>query len=336
MFYDRPTVGTLILTRSDLERILSMALAVPAVERAFAAHGRGETRMPVKVYLPLPEHDGDFRAMPAFMDGAAGVKWVNAHPQNPSRHRLPTVRGVYILSNPATASPLAVMDATLLTAFRTGAAGAVASRHLARAGARSLGLVGCGVQAHYLLEAHRHVYGDALTEIVAADAVPAVADRFVAAHAADAAGRLRVGTIEEAAACDLVCTQTPSRTPVVHRAWLRPGAHVNAMGADAPGKQELESQVVLDARVFVDDLDQASESGEVNVPLHTGVLARAQLRGTLGEVVAGKLTARTAPDSDELTLFDSTGLAVQDVALARAAVDVARAQGLGLEVPLVD
>src|SRR5512144_1047045 len=121
---------TRILTRGDVARLCTMEMALDAVEVAFAAHGRGETRMPVKVYLPLPEHAGDFRAMPAYFSGAAGVKWVNSHPQNPARHKLPAVMGVYILSDPATARPLAIMDATLLTAFRTGAAAGVATKHL--------------------------------------------------------------------------------------------------------------------------------------------------------------------------------------------------------------
>src|SRR5262245_26758766 len=108
-----------------------MELAIPAVEGAFAAHGRGEAVMPPKLYLPLPQHAGDFRAMPAYVAGSAGVKWVNMHPENPARHGLPSVMGVYVLSDPATAVPLEVMDGTLLTAFRTGAAGAVASKYLA-------------------------------------------------------------------------------------------------------------------------------------------------------------------------------------------------------------
>src|SRR5262245_32311643 len=166
---------TRILTRADVARLLTMEMALEAVEEAFAAHGRGTARMPVKVYLPLPEHAGDFRAMPAFMAGAAGVKWVNSHPENPARHGLPSVMGVYILSDPATAAPLAVMDATLLTAYRTGAAAAVATKYCAARAPRTVGLVGCGVQARVLVEAHRALFGADL-ELVMADAVPAAAE----------------------------------------------------------------------------------------------------------------------------------------------------------------
>ena len=138
---------TRILTGSQVSEVLGMDLAVAAVERAFAAHGRGEALMPPKVYLPLEKYGGDFRAMPAYLDGSAGVKWVNSHPGNPKRHGLPAVMGMYILSDPSTAEPLAVMDGTLLTAFRTGAASAVASKHLARKASRTLGIIGCGAQA---------------------------------------------------------------------------------------------------------------------------------------------------------------------------------------------
>src|SRR6185369_5530135 len=132
---------TLLLTGNDVRSLLSPELAVPAVERAFAAHGRGETIMPAKVYLPLPQYDGDFRGMPVYMDGSAGVKWVNAHPRNPSRNGLPAVLAVFILSDPATAVPLAIMDATALTAMRTGAAAAVAAKYLARPDSRGIGII---------------------------------------------------------------------------------------------------------------------------------------------------------------------------------------------------
>jgi ornithine cyclodeaminase/alanine dehydrogenase len=264
--------------------------------------------------------------MPAYLGGAAGVKWVNSHPENPARHKLPSVMGVYILSDPATARPLAVMDATLLTAYRTGAAAGVATRHLAEKPPRSVGFVGCGVQARYLLDAHRALYAD--LELIMSDRSPEAAQRF----AAEAGGR--AGTASEAAACDVICTSTPSRAPVVQAGWVRPGAHINAMGADAPGKQELDPALLAGGRVFVDDMDQASESGEVNVPLHRGGFARTQIAGTLGQVIAGKVPARL-PGESTITIFDSTGLAVQDVALARVLLDTAIARGVGTDVDLV-
>ncbi|MCC6623328.1 MAG: ornithine cyclodeaminase family protein [Deltaproteobacteria bacterium] len=319
-------MDTLILTRADALALTDMAEAVDAVRGAFRAHATGQTKMPPKVYLTLPEHAGDFRAMPSAMDGAAGVKWVNSHPENPARHGLPAVMGVFILSDPATALPLAVMDASWLTAVRTGAAAAVASAALGKRGARSLGFVGSGVQARTMALAHRVTHPDA-GELVFADVRPEAAERL----ARELGGR--VGTIAEAAACDIVNTSTPGATPVVMREMVRPGAHINAMGADAEGKQELESALTIACHIFVDDPAQAFHSGEVNVPLHHGDLRETAIAGSLGAVLHGALVGRE--HDDQITLFDSTGLAVQDLAVARLVVARARARGVGIAVPLV-
>ncbi len=240
---------TLVLTQSDVRSVLDMTAAVEAVEQAFIAHGQDKTQMPVKVYLDLPRYDGDFRAMPAYFDGAAGVKWVNSHPKNPERHQLPAVLGMYILSDPATAQPLAVLDATLLTAARTGAAAAVASKYLARPDSKTVGFVGSGVQARTMLAALKVVYPD--LAVTAADRDEDAAEAFANEVSGEAA------SVEEASACDIVCVATPSRIPVVRRDWVKPGAHINAMGADAAGKQELEAAILLDGKVVVDDYEQA-------------------------------------------------------------------------------
>ncbi len=319
----RKGMETLLLTQGDLRRVLSLEDALRAVERAFAAHGRGEVVMPPKVYLDLEHHGGDFRAMPAYLEGAAGVKWVNSHPHNPATHRLPTVMGLYVLSDPSTALPLAVMDATLLTAVRTGAAAAVATKHLARRGAASLGFIGCGVQARWALEAHRILFGEGV-QVLASDISREAAERF----AAEQGGR--AVSLQEAAGADVLVVATPSRQPVVRDEWVAAGAHVNALGADAPGKQELDPALLRRARLFVDDHHQASESGEVNVPLRTGDLQPSDVQGTLGQVVAGRCLGRQ--NEQEVTVFDSTGLAVQDVAVARAFYDAARDAGVGTRI----
>ncbi|MCB9559154.1 MAG: ornithine cyclodeaminase family protein [Kofleriaceae bacterium] len=320
---------TLILSRSDVASLVTMAEVVAAVEAAFVAHGRGQVQMPPKVYLSLPEHGGDFRAMPAYMPASrdqparAGVKWVNSHPGNPARHGLPAVMGTYVLSDPATAAPLAVMDATWLTAVRTGAAGAVASKFLAVGTPRSIGFVGCGVQAQVLLDAHRVLF--APRELRCADVRPDAAAAFAAANGG------RVTSTEEACACDIVCTSTPGVAPVVRRAWLRRGTHVNAMGADAPGKQELDVDVLDGAKLVIDDHEQATHSGELNVAWSQGRLGDAQLYGTLGEIAAGFKDGR---ELDELTIFDSTGLAIQDLAVARLIHAAALRRDAGTRVDL--
>lgn len=312
-------MDTLLLSHSEVRSLVTMEAAVAAVEAAFAAHGRGETQMPPKIYIELDEFCGDFRAMPAYMGGAAGLKWVNCHAENPARHGLPTVRGLYILSDPINANALAVMDATWLTAVRTGAAAAVASKHLGPRAPATIGFVGCGAQARTILAAHRVLFPD--LEVVAADANADAADHFVAKVGG------RVGSLEEACTCNLVCCATPSRQPVVRRPWIVAGTHINAMGADAHGKQELDTQILKEALVVVDDVAQASGSGEVNVPLASGELTPADIHASLGQVIAGLVPGRS--DEAQITVFDSTGLAIQDVALARVVYDAAMAQGAG-------
>ena len=317
---------TLVLTQGDVRALMDMDRAVPAVEEAFVAHGRDQTQMPVKVYLDLTRYEGDFRAMPAYFDGSAGVKWVNSHPNNPEKHGLPAVLGMYILSDPDTAQPLAVMDATYLTAARTGAAAAVASKHLARADAKTVGFVGCGVQARTMWAALQVVF-DGL-EPMAADRSEAAATALVREIGGS------VVEVEQAAGCDIVCVATPSRVPVVRQEWIRPGTHINAMGADAAGKQELEAAILLNAKVVVDDYEQAGHSGEINVPIEQGVLDPSALYGTLGTVCAGFKPGRGEGGigADEITVFDSTGLAVQDVALARVVYETAKERERGREI----
>jgi len=315
---------TLILTHREVRELADMELAVSAVEQAFAEHAEGRARMPSKVYLELPEHDGDFRAMPALMGDYAGLKWVNAHPHNHALNGLPTVMGTYVLSCPRSGFPLAVMDATVLTALRTGAASAVATKYLAKLPLTRIGFIGSGVQARMFRDAHR-VLGP--FELLAADRDPERARLF----AEESGGR--AVSIEEAAGCPVVCIATPSTTPVIARAWVAAGTHINAMGADGPGKQELDPALLLASRVVIDELEQAVHGGELNVPIAQGLFSEAQIAATLGEVITGMARGRLS--ESDITLFDSTGLAIQDVALAAALYERAKARGVGQSIELV-
>lgn len=324
--------STLLLSAEEVARCLDIDEAIRAVEAAFRAYHRKEAVMPPKSYVDLPDFGGDVRSMPARVQNSVSVKWVNSHPGNPQKHGLPTVIGTLILSDPATGFPLSVMDATVLTAFRTGAASAVATRTLARQDARVLGIVGCGTQASYQIAALSHVRD--IREIVLADVRPENAEALRKRVAAAAPGlEVRTGTLHEASGCDIVCTLTPVHKPVVMRDWIERGAHINALGADAAGKQELDPDILGDAVIVVDDWEQASHSGEVNVPLESGVLRREHIRGTLGAVLEGAIPGRSNPD--EITIFDSTGLAIQDCAVARVVYDRAKAAGLGTPVTLM-
>jgi ornithine cyclodeaminase/alanine dehydrogenase len=327
------THPVLILSRRDIESVVAIGDAIEAVEGAFREHGLGHATMPAKVYLDLPEHGGDFRAMPAYLPNlkVAGIKWVNSHPGNRSRG-LPSVMAVMILSDPATALPLALLDATYLTLVRTGAGGGVAARRLARPGSRHLGLVGCGVQARAQAEALRRVLP--IEEVGLFDVRQETAQTLQSEiEGWGLKVRLAASPRDCVEQADVVVTATPARQPVVEADWIRPGTHINAIGADAPGKQEIESALLARARIVVDDREQAFHSGEVNVPLKEGVLRSEQIDATLGEVVAGKKPGRRA--QEEITVFDSTGLAIQDLGVTRLAFDRCRARGLGTAVDLL-
>ena len=331
---------TLLLDADAVEANATYPEVIDAVEAAFAAYALGDAIMPAKSYIDLPEYDGDFRYMPAYLDvrgtdvpgdwDAAGVKWVNAHPENPARHGLPSVMGTVIYSDPETAFPLSIMDGTSLTRLRTGAAAAVATRHLAVEDARSLGIVGAGAQAYTQLSAIASVRP--IEEVVIADRKPEKQRAFVEVH--EDRFDARAGSIEEAAGCDVLCTVTPVEEPIVHRTAVGDHTHVNAMGADAAGKHELDDQILLDAKLVIDDYEQCVHSGEVNVPWSAGVLGDDDLHGTIGEVVTGEVEGRT--DADGITVFDSTGLAIQDVAAAHVAYEHASERGEGVGFDLVD
>ncbi|MFC7018249.1 MULTISPECIES: ornithine cyclodeaminase family protein [Haloarcula] len=324
---------TLLLGPDAVEAHADLPAVVDAVEAAFAADARGHTIMPAKSYIDLPQYNGDFRSMPAYVnaDGwdAAAVKWVNVHTDNPSDHDLPTVLGTLIYSDPETAFPLSVMDGTVLTRVRTGAAAAVATDHLAVPDATSLGLVGAGVQSYTQLAAIAAVRD--IREVVVADRSDEKQQAFVD-HFADQFD-VRAGSIEDAAGCDVLSTITPVESPIVDREWLGAHTHVNAIGADAAGKHEHDDRTLLDAKLVIDDYEQCTHSGEINVPWSEGRLTDDDVYGELGAIVAGDLDGRT--DADALTLFDSTGLAIQDVAAAHVVYENAREAGDGLDFSLV-
>lgn len=324
---------TLIVTQRDIERLITMKTAVRVIEQAFKAQAAGSVIMPPKVYLTLPDGVGDFRAMPAYVahPPACGIKWVNVHPKNRARG-LPTVMGLIAINDPATGFPLAVMDGLSVTRLRTGAAAAVAAKALARRASSWVGLVGCGAQALSQLQA--------LAEVLPVRQVRVWGYRFGEARRFCEQARRRLtaefvpastvkACVQEA---DIVVTLTPSRRPLVMRAWLSPGTHVNAIGADAPGKQELDPAILREGKVVVDDRAQAIHGGEINVPIRQKRFRPHDIHATLGEVLLGRASGRTS--ATEITIFDSTGVAVHDVAVAAEVFRAARSLRQGRAIQL--
>jgi len=294
-----------VFSARDVETAVNPHEAYAAVRGAFLSYARGEWSMPPKVYVTnYPA--GDFRAMPAIGGGHALLKWVTSFPGNPARG-LPTVTGVVLLSDAEDGRLLAVLDAATVTALRTAAAGVLAADSLCRSEASSYAVVGCGVngaEAVRMLVAHgaRPVVWD-----VDEDRRRMVAERLGAQVAANAA---------EALACEVVLTVTPGSEVLYPEGSLEPGQHISLMGADGPGKAEAAIGELQRAHLFCDDWEQASHGGELAAAVEAGVVARADVT-ELGAVLTGEADGRRS--ARDITLFDSTGLAIQDLAIAKAA-----------------
>lgn len=325
----------LILTRSEVESLLSMKETIEAVEEAFREKGMDKVQMPPKSYVFFKEFNGDFRVMPAYLEsiGAAGVKIVNAHPDNPKKYRLPTVMAIIVLIDPKTGVPLAVMDGTTITNMRTGAAGAVAVKYLARKDSRNVAMVGAGVQARTQLLAISEIIK--IEEVRVNDVIRKKAEEYCEEmrEKLDADFLVFDDTERAVRDADIVITTTPSRKPIVMSEWIAEGVHINAIGADAPGKQELDPAILTRAKVVVDDIEQASHSGEINVPISKGLFKRSQIYAELGEIVTGKKPGRES--NEEITIFDSTGLAVQDIATDWLVYRKALERGIGREIDIL-
>ena len=312
---------SVLLDRSEIEELLNMGEVLKAVEHAFKLQAEGKAIMPPKLYLDLPEYQGDFRAMPAYIDGSAGLKWVSVYPNNREQN-LPTVMATIILSDPNTSCLLAIMDGTYITNMRTGASGGVAVKYLARKGSPVIGMVGSGVQARMQLLAISEVLPK-IDEVKVFDQYKDVSLRYAREMGAKLGINIRpVETIQEATEADIVVTTTTSTKPIVIKQHIRPGTHINAIGADAQGKQELDAEILKRAKIVIDDIKQACHSGEVNVPLSKGAIAVENFYGTLGEVVAGMKKGRE--NDEEITIFDSTGLGIQDIICAKLVYEKAR------------
>jgi len=326
------SLDILFINQDEVTQLLSMPEVIDAVEEAFKEKGLGLVQMPPKVYVYFNKYNGDFRVMPAYLTGKdiAGVKVVNVHPENPTKYNLPTVMATVILLDPKTGAPIAIIEGSLLTAYRTGAAGGIAIKYLARKDSRILSIVGAGVQGHFQLLA-AHVVMKQIDEVRVVDIRKEVAKKF----AEEMSRKLDLNIIpysseemEKAVkGADILITTTPVRKPIIKNEWVSEGMHINAIGADAPGKEELDPQILKRAKVVVDDIEQASHSGEINVPISKGLFSVDEIYAELGEIVAGMKPGRES--DDEITIFDSTGLAIQDVATGFLVYNKAKEKGLG-------
>jgi alanine dehydrogenase len=296
------------------------ATAVARTRHAFEQYARGEWTMPAKVYLDSPPH-GDFRAMPARGDGLALLKWVTSFPGN-SERGLPVVRGVVVLSDAETGEELAVVECASVTSLRTGGAAAVSAQVLAREDAETVGLIGCGVNGAW---AGRCLAAAGYGPGVCADPRPEAAEAL-ASELGWAAGSRK-----QAASRDVVITVTPGESPVIATDDLRPGQHIAALGADAHGKAEVELAALASCHLFCDEWAQASAGGELAHAVEAGAVGRDDVT-QIGEVMTGSADGRVS--EEEVTLFDSTGLAIQDLAICQAVYEAWKDDRI--DAPVVD
>ena len=296
-----------VLDHDTVLAAVSPEAAIDHVRDAFLRFHSGDWVMPPKVYLQSPPY-GDFRAMPARGDGLALLKWITSFPGNPARG-LPTVSGVICLSDATTGMPLMVLDARSVTALRTGAVAAVASTALALPGSR-VAVIGCGLHGRWAARCLAAAgFGPGLCADPSASAAQALADEL----------GWQAASTPDALAADVVCLVTPGAEPIVTETDLHPGLHLNMLGADGPGKAESTIAAVAACTLFCDEWAQASHGGELTGAVSAGLVTRETVT-QLGAVLAGEAGGRTGPEA--ITLFDSTGLAIQDLAVARAAYRV--------------
>ena len=323
----------IVLSRRDVFDLLTLPACIAAVEAAFRLHAEGRTLGPGVLGVPAP--GGGFHIKAAGLIGDRGyfAAKTNANfPQNPRRFGLPTIQGTIVLADASTGVPLAIIESGSVTALRTAAATAVAARFLARRDARTATIVGCGVQGELQLAAIAAVLPLQRAWVLDADHERA---ESMAARAAASLG-LRVEPAKDLRAAlresDVCVTCTPARRAFVMAADVPPGMFIAAVGADSQGKQELEPALVASATLVVDVLDQCAEIGELQHVLAAGLMTRAQVHAQLADVVVGRRPGRTR--DDEITVFDSSGTALEDVAAAIAVYEKARDTGRGTEVKL--
>ena len=328
---------TLVLSEEDIKKLLSLKEVIDAVEGAFRMKGLGHAQMPPKQYLFMNKYNGDLRTMPAYLEenDVATVKIVNSHPEN-RKHGLPTVMATIILVDPRTGAPEAVMGGTWITALRTGAAGAIAAKYLANPNPKTVGIVGAGAQARTQLMGLQLVF-ETIKEVRVWDINQKAASKYAKEMEKQysQSSIYHVGNVENAAQeADIIVTATPSRKPLVSAEWVNDGTHINCMGADAPGKQEMDPAILVKSKLVIDDWDQSCHGGEINVPFAKGIIKQEDVWGDICEIVAGLKNGRTSPE--EITVFASTGLAIQDAAAANIAYQKALREEIGEQVEILN
>ena len=312
-------IEILLLSEQEIAGLISIQEFMEAVELAFEEDALGYAQNPPKVYLKFPKYNGDLRVMPAYLErqDVASVKIVSVHPDNLQKYGLSTVRGLILLLDPRNGALLSIMEGKLITAMRTAAAGGIAAKYLANKNSKIAVFIGAGAQARTQFLALLSVF-PSLEMIKVWDISPKAVDMFIS-DMKPKANQIELSIANNIAEAvqdaDIVTTTTPSKEPLILDSWVSEGTHFNCIGADAPGKEELDPKILRKAKIVVDDYEQACHSGEINVPISKGLINKKDIWAELGEILTGKKVGR-ASDKD-VTVFDSTGIAVQDAITAK-------------------
>ncbi|MGD9913904.1 MAG: ornithine cyclodeaminase family protein [Rhizobiaceae bacterium] len=327
---------TLILGRSEMIGLLKPFEYNDCVEQAYRMHGEGRYYMDPKGHIVLDRFPGEWEAMPSYIEEphAAACKWVSIREQNREKYNLPTVFSILIYTHPETGFPLAIVDGSYHTVMRTGSAAAISAKWMARKDSKTLAIVGAGHMAEGALATCNEVFK--WSEVRVWSRSQDTVSQFAREQQPKYEGfEIKPSTNLEQTVrgADVVVTVTPARGPIVMKEWISPGTHIAAVGADKKGDQELESTILKGARIFVDDIRQCRTDGEINVPLSEGLITEADIAGEIGEVVTGRKQGRTS--DDEITIFDSTGIALQDSATVPLEYERALAAGVGIEKKMI-
>ncbi len=327
---------TLILSRSEMIGLLTPGEYNACVEQAYRMHGEGRYYMDPKGHIVIDRFPGEWEAMPSYIEEphAAACKWVSIREQNRERFNLPTVFSILIYTHPETGFPLAIVDGSYHTVMRTGSAAAVSAKWMARKDSTKLAIVGAGHMAEGALATCNEIFN--WREVRVWSRSQGTLDHFVKEQQPKYGSfEIKPSTNLEQVVrgADVVVTLTPARGPIVTNEWITPGMHIAAVGADKKGDQELEGKILTRARIFVDDIRQCRTDGEINVPLSDGLITEADIAGEIGEVVTGRKKGRTS--DEDITLFDSTGIALQDSATVPLEYQRALEAGVGIEKKMI-
>jgi alanine dehydrogenase len=323
----------ILLTKSDVMNVLDMKSTMEIVERAFAEFERGSAAMPQRTPIKIEDKHGLALFMPAMLGemGALGAKIVTVYPDNPSKFDLPTVLGVICLLDVETGAPIAMMDGGYLTAMRTGSVSGIATKYMARKGASVGAILGSGIQARTQVWAMIEAQSFEQIFVYSIDP-PEKIDAFCAELSEQFGVKMTRANSAEAAVreADVLTLATSAAEPIIDYAWLKKGCHINGIGSHAPHMRELDEQTVCNSRIIADQTSAClAESGDFIIPMKEGKWNESMIAGDLGAVVTGALPGRT--NDEEITLFKSNGLAIQDLSTAFAVYERAKAQGVGQE-----